>query len=261
VDEQLADFLGSQKGLWAAALSHEVAHVNRRDWARRYLFEKSLRIASAGEMVLRESAGNWLNADASLVSRNQFLQQMEMEADEEVAMLMARAGFHPFYMQALYQLLRGQPHRRASELLDASHPVWRERSERLRRVLVVAGKSFDQRWPDSAASPGGNAPVLVYAGTISRRYQAGVWRREMEISVPLNCQNLYGSVDVVLQVGGPGFEQKAPIHRFTGCTSSPTWVSFTVAGDRKRDSALISVFDNDGALLARWAESRLTGRW
>ena len=173
-------------------------------------------------------------------------------------MLMARAGFHPFYMQALYQLLRGQPHQRASELLDPSHPVWRERSERLRRVLMVAGKSFDQRWPDSAASPGGNAPVLVYAGTISSR---SVAKGEMEISIPLNCQNVYGSVDVMLQVGGHGFEQKAPIHRFTGCTSSPTWVSFTVAAGRKRDSALISVFDNDGALLARWAESRLGSRW
>jgi hypothetical protein len=257
VDEQLAEFLGGQKGLWAAALAHEVAHVIRRDWARRYLFEKLLNSASAAEMVGGENSGNWMSGDAARVSRNQFLQQMELEADEEGAMLMARAGFHPFYMQALYQLLRGQPHQQASELLDPSHPVWQERSERLRRVLVVAGESFDQRWPDPAASPGGNAPVLVYTGTMSSR---NVAKGEMEITIPLHCQNLYGSVDVVLQLDGPGFEQKTPIHRITGCTSNPTWVSYTVAGDRKRDSAQVSVFDNDGVLLARWAQARLSGR-
>ena len=32
VDEALAQALGSQSGLWAAVLSHEVAHVARRDW-------------------------------------------------------------------------------------------------------------------------------------------------------------------------------------------------------------------------------------
>src|SRR5579862_5716427 len=32
----LANMAGQSAGLWAAILSHEVAHVVRRDWARRY---------------------------------------------------------------------------------------------------------------------------------------------------------------------------------------------------------------------------------
>ena len=47
----LADLAGTSAGLWAAILSHEIAHVVRRDWARRYLYEESLRSGS-GSIVL-----------------------------------------------------------------------------------------------------------------------------------------------------------------------------------------------------------------
>src|SRR5579864_3712544 len=42
VESGLAKLAGPSAGLWAAILSHEMAHILRRDWARRYLYEKHL---------------------------------------------------------------------------------------------------------------------------------------------------------------------------------------------------------------------------
>ena len=42
VESGLARLAGSSAGLWAAILSHEIAHIVRRDWARRYLYQKYL---------------------------------------------------------------------------------------------------------------------------------------------------------------------------------------------------------------------------
>jgi hypothetical protein len=155
-------------------------------------------------------------------------------------------------MLALYQWLRGQPHQIAPDLLDASHPGWQERTERLRSVLNASGVEFDRRWPDQGASPGGNAPVLVSAGRSSVR---AVGKEEIEIRIPLRCDYLYGSVDVVLQLASSRLGERPPIHQYTGCTSTPTWVSFTVPQEhrKKKDlSALVSILDNRGVLVARW---------
>jgi Zn-dependent protease with chaperone function len=64
VDRDLAQWAGSNAGLWAAILSHEIAHVLRRDWARPYLYEKSLErggtMVSLGDPGL---SGTWTDAD------------------------------------------------------------------------------------------------------------------------------------------------------------------------------------------------------
>lgn len=254
VDEQLAESLGTNRGFWAATLAHEVAHVLRRDWARRYLFEQTLGRSGSSQFVLGESGGadSWVDPSALRSQAAAFLQGMEMDADSEGAMLMARAGFHPAFMLALYQWLQGQPHQIAPELLESSHPAWRERNERLRTILNASGAEFDRHWPDQGASPGGNAPVLVYAG---RSFARAVGREEVEIRIPLRCDNLYGSLDVVLQLSTDELRTRPPIHQYTGCTSNPTWVTFTVPREHpkhKDHSALVSVLDNSGVLLARW---------
>src|SRR5262249_27018004 len=42
VEAGLAKLAAQNRGLWAAILSHEIAHITRRDWAQRYLYQKSL---------------------------------------------------------------------------------------------------------------------------------------------------------------------------------------------------------------------------
>ena len=52
VESGLARLAGSSAGLWAAILSHEIAHILRRDWARRYLYQKYLENGGGATIVL-----------------------------------------------------------------------------------------------------------------------------------------------------------------------------------------------------------------
>jgi len=69
VESGLADVAGSSSGLWAAILSHEIAHVVRRDWARRYLFQKQLE-GAGGTIVLGNPglmSGEWTDSSKASV--------------------------------------------------------------------------------------------------------------------------------------------------------------------------------------------------
>jgi Zn-dependent protease with chaperone function len=52
VEAGLAQLAGGDAGMWAAILSHEIAHIVRRDWARRYLYQKYLENGGGNTLVL-----------------------------------------------------------------------------------------------------------------------------------------------------------------------------------------------------------------
>ena len=108
IDRSLAQILGAHPGLWAAALSHEIAHILRRDWARRYIYEKFLQNESVPVISLGDFAnsGSWTDSTGMAHMTSQFLQEMEIDADTYGLMLMARAGYHPDFMFSLHHLLR-----------------------------------------------------------------------------------------------------------------------------------------------------------
>ncbi len=253
VDEELADLLGSHAGLWAAALSHEVAHVVRRDWARRYLYQKFLQEAAGNQIVGGTDAAtdSWVAPESSSRLFDDFCQRMELDADAEGLRLMARAGYYPDYMLALYHILQAQPAQLNPKLLDSSHPLWNDRDEKLRSDFLAASLEFDRLWPDRCASPGGGPPVVVNAGVpFARCLPVG-----FEVVVPLHCDNLYGSVEVVLRLGVVGSPLRE-LRQYTGCTSNHTEVTFTLAnsdlpGTRTGLQVAISVLDDRGGLLAR----------
>jgi Zn-dependent protease with chaperone function len=256
VDQELAQALGSRTGFWAAALSHEISHIARRDWARRYLFQRSLEEGRASQIVLGDvggSSGSWVDArDASSLLAS-FCQTMELEADAESLMLMARAGFHPDFVPALHHVLQARLGQSDGKFLDSSHPRWDERDQRLQKLYVAAGKEYDHLWPDRYASPGGNPPIVVYAGLPSARHNIS---EELEVLIPLHCQNLSGSVEVVLRLT-PTVSQLPPeLRQFTGCTSNRTLITFVLPNrDVRRGGSRvqgeISVLDDSGAILTR----------
>ena len=257
VDEQFASMLGEQSGLWAAALSHEIAHVIRRDWARRYLFQKSLTEGAASQVVLGDTgafSGSWVDGRTSSSLLANFSQNMELEADAEGMMLMARAGFHPDFVPALHHLLQAQEGQ--SGAFDPSHPSWAERDEKLQRNYASAGREFDRVWPARDASPGGNPPTVVYAGLPSeRRHGNG----DAEVLIPLHCQNLSGSVEVVLSVDGLDFGP-LELRQFTGCTSNRTLIVFALPAieslrSTSRLQGDVLVLNDSGEVLTRSAAS------
>ncbi len=120
-------------------------------------------------------------------------------------MLMIRAGFDPDFVPALHHLLEGQPGQSEGNIFDPSHPHWNEREQHLQKLYVAAGKEYDRLWPDRYASPGGNSPTVVYAGSpTAKRVSSG----EMEVLIPLHCRNLVGSV--VSSCASPLQTQKRP---------------------------------------------------
>jgi Zn-dependent protease with chaperone function len=257
VDQDLADALHEQPGLWAAALSHEVAHISRRDWARRYLYQKSLLEDGANQLAIGDptSGGTWVDPASVKRLLDSFCQTQELEADVEGLLLMARAGFHPAFMPALYHILQSDPFQPGIGSDDATHPLWERRDALLRVHFPDARREFDRRWPAPFNSPGGNPPMVVYAGAVStRRSESG----ELQLQVPLRCDFVYGGLDVVLHITGSPYTPDAnDLHQDTGCTSDPTLITFNLppslarSSHRTRDRihASLSILDDRGVLL------------
>jgi hypothetical protein len=272
VESGLADLAGTSAGLWAAILSHEIAHVIRRDWARRYLYDESLRSGS-GSVVLGDpgfSSAAWKDSTSASEDLARFCRQLELEADLDGLMLMARAGYHPDFVPALHHLLHAHSASKTTPSIFAMHPCWEERDRELDRAYSVASIEFEHRWPEWYASPGGNPPTLVFADKPSVKKTR---TREWEIRVPMRCQNLVGAVEVVLQTYAPGSASRSSAERvgssvpaaseearqLTGCTSSPkTTITFAVKDASQKELwAEVFVLDGQGAVLSRAAIPKL----
>ncbi len=282
VETGLARLAGPSAGLWAAMLSHEIAHVVRRDWARRYLYQKSLERGSAITIVLGDpglpsaSDSHWSDGQSASEKFARFCRQLEIDADRESLTLMARAGYHPEFVPALHHLLhaQGSGAAPASVSLSAMHPCWEERDQELQRAYVEASIEFEHRWLDWYASPGGNPPTLVFAESpIVRKtgLNEKTGAKEWELLVPMHCENLVGAVEVVLRAQSPsGNGPSAPTipqsfddrldsdhttRQLTGCTSPRTTITFTIADTEPAKPHArwtdVYVLDARGAVLAR----------
>lgn len=267
VESGLARLAGTSSGLWAALLSHEIAHVLRRDWARRYIYEKYLDRGSGTSIVLGDPAlpaSPWIDSEKASADLGQFCRELELQADHEGLMLMARAGYHPDFVPALHHLLHAQGVQ-SSKSLYAMHPCWEERDRELARAYTEASIEFEHRWHEWYATPGGNPPVVVFA-------QEPVLRKTSEkqwlIQVPMRCENLVGAVEVVLRANSPRTEIAAlgrlpetqdhdqEIRQLTGCTSPTTTVTFSLGNiGTKRTPGThwtdLYVVDAWGMVLAR----------
>ena len=264
VESGLARLAGSRAGLWAAILSHEIAHIVRRDWARRYRYQKYLESGGGAGLVLGDPSlpsTSWQDSERASADMGRFGRQTEVEADREGLMMMARAGYHPDFVPALHHLLhaRGLGTNQAS--IYAMHPCWEERDQELTRAYVTASIEFAHRWPEWYASPGGNPPVVVFAEEPTFRKTGA---KEWQIQIPMRCQNLAGAVEVVLGSGSsrgmaaptdePGSD--ANQRQLTGCTSPRTTITFNLANTLmppKPGSQWTEVYVLDawGAVLAR----------
>jgi hypothetical protein len=274
VESGLADLADNTAGLWASVLSHEISHVVRRDWARRYLYEESLRQGTGADLVLGEPgllSGGWKDPKAASLDLAKFCRQLEMEADLEGLMLMARAGYHPDFVPALHHLLHAQSADRSVPSILAMHPCWEERDRELDRAFIAASIEFEHRWPEPYASPGGNPPIVVFAERLNVK-KTGV--KKWEIRVPLRCQNLAGAVEVVLQTYAANSDSRTSVQevdsgtstseddnrQLTGCTSPRTTITFTLTlsnDSPKEQWAEVFVLDGQGQVLSRMAVAKL----
>ncbi len=275
VESGLAQLAGPSTGLWAAILSHEITHVVRRDWARRYLYQRSLEDSRA-TIVLGDPglpSASWADSEKLSADMGRFCRQLEIEADRNGLVLMARAGYHPDFMPALHHLLHAQSSGTPAKSLYAMHPCWEERDRELSRAYVDAGLEFERLWPAWYASPGGNPPIVVFAEQPTLKKIGSQW----ELQIPMRCQNLAGAVEVVVRSGSlqegtsPADAADPPdapsaksrnrqlpkeLRQLTGCTSPRTTVTFELADIRRHSKSNVDwtdvyVLDAWGAVLAR----------
>jgi hypothetical protein len=268
VESGLSRLAGASTGLWAAILSHEIAHVIRRDWGRRYLYQKSLEGGGGAAIVLGDPglpSGSWTDAQKASQDLGRFCRQLEIEADREGLMLMARAGYHPDFVPALHHLLHAQGSGTTTTTLYSMHPCWEERDRELNGAYVAASIEFDHRWREWYASPGGNPPVVVFADEPRVRKTGS---KGWEIQIPMRCQNLAGAVEVVVRADSKprtqeplrrlpeGTGSDGELRQLTGCTSPRTTITFTLAepsGGQKPSTHWTDVYVLDawGTVLAR----------
>jgi hypothetical protein len=267
VESGLAKLAGSSAGLWAALLSHEMAHVVRRDWARRYLYQKYLERGGGATIVLGDPGlpgDTWVDSEKASADFGRFCRRLELQADREGLMLMAQAGYHPDFVPALHHLLRAEGVS-AKASLYAMHPCWEERDRDLSHAYTDASVEFARRWHEWYASPGGNPPVVVFAEDPVLKKVSG---REYQIRVPMRCENLAGAVEVVLRSDDKRNEvmrlgrlpepsaQDHEMRQLTGCTSPMTTVVFSLSDAETRQRSEMHwtdlyVIDAWGSVLAR----------
>jgi Peptidase family M48 len=267
VESGLGGIAGQSAGLWAAILSHEIAHVVRRDWARRYLYQKYLERGGGSRIVLGDPGlppDTWFDSEKASADMGRFCRQLELISDRDGLMMMARAGYHPDFVPALHHLLHAQGVA-GSKSLYAMHPCWEERDQELTRAYTEASIEFEHRWREWYSSPGGNPPVVVFANEPTvKKVSGGRW----QIQVPMRCENLVGAVEVVLRSDAQRNETmrlgKLPdkgdnaseVRQLTGCTSPTTTVTFPLMDGTSQHQPQthwtdIYVVDAWGSVLAR----------
>lgn len=258
VGSEMARLLDGNAGLWAALLSHEVSHVILYHWTK----------LAAMQDLMADASDDWKSLTPNALSHSMWLQpttqeelaafsqDLEMDADAAGLKLMARAGFHPDFMTALYHLMQVQDaDSAASKRFCLMHPGWNTRESRLRKKLPAAVAEFNRRWPDAAQSPGGRAPVLAFME--QPEVNVSLDRENIEVSLPLRCENSTGQTKVVLlthhsPVGTVQAQESGQLQQSIACTSNQTVVRFDVRSNGHHDGvdAELYVMDERGWVLA-----------
>ena len=139
VESGLAQLAGGNAGLWAAILSHEIAHIVRRDWARRYLYQKYLENGGGNSFTLGDPnlpSPSWTDSEKASADLGRFCREMELEADRAGLVLMARAGYHPDFVPALHHLLHARTSTKSKGSPYAMHPCWKSGTTNLVGIML-----------------------------------------------------------------------------------------------------------------------------
>ncbi len=181
-------------GVWAAVLSHEIAHTLRQHHYRAYLraFQLQYQIAYYRARAAQgDESANWALLGLAIVgplanlklSRNE-----EHDADRLGVMMMAEAGYHPDWAITLQRRMRknvGDQSKLGAFFSD--HPRWATREQRTMKAYADALDVFQSRWADLAQSPGGTPPPIATLGApLAREDQIN---KSAVIVIPLEIRN------------------------------------------------------------------------
>jgi hypothetical protein len=203
VNAGLAQLIGTDRGLWAAVLSHEIAHVARRHAVKKYLFRVyAEQLIAYYESRARQGdkSAPWTVLTLRIavpIAERKLSRNLEHDADIQGMKLMATEGYHPDSVFALHHLLRlsvGEQSKFAAFFQD--HPRWETRDQRSDRAYLGALQEFSRSWPNPVASPGGEPHVVAFAGHLEARENKA--NGTVDLHLPLYCRNAHEPLSLVV---------------------------------------------------------------
>lgn len=202
----ISQILGSNRGLWAAVLAHEMAHVARRHAVRKYLFHEYIQQQARywqSRAQLGDKYAGWTALAvrvAGNLAEKKLSRDLESDADKQGMLLMVRAGYHPDYVFAMHHLLRinSGEQSKVGTFFFSDHPRWETRDQRTERAFADALAEYGQLWPDPDVSPGGPAPAVAFLGKVRgvENKAAGTG----DLTLALTCRNLGRPLDLVIHL-------------------------------------------------------------
>ena len=202
----LVQLVGADRGLWAAVLSHEIAHVERRHIVREVLYHQYIQQQIEYYKLrarLGDRSAGWTAAAlqiAGAIAEKKLSRDLEHDADSQGMLLMARAGYHPDYVFAMHHLMRLSTAERSKigTFFLSDHPRWETRDQRTERAYAEALTEYNRLWPDPVLSPGGQAPLVAFLGKTktseSEQHSTG------EIVMSVSCRNANEPITVVVRL-------------------------------------------------------------
>lgn len=184
--------LYSDRGVWAAVIGHELGHVILHN--RQYLpgFEAQLREDYQKSRVEGYDQGPSDWPDVRLgqgISELKLSREEELQADFIGMMLMAEAGYQPGFAVLLDQRLRnGLGDMPGIVAMFSHHPRLETREAHAGKFYDLAMDIFRMRWPEAAASPGGNLPPYGQIG----RWTFTRAKGQIVFNVPFQIHNAQG---------------------------------------------------------------------
>lgn len=180
---------------------------------------------------------------------------------------MAQEGYHPDYVFALHHLLRAATGEQSKfGAFFSTHPRWQTRDQRDDKAYTDALSVYNTRWPDPAASPGGQPPLVAFAGNPTTLENKQT--KTADLTLPIYCRNATELANVVIlfekdhkwvKATSPEFSGKdgdLVFHQQFECSEKSEAVPVIlhlpanmVAKDDRKIEAHVEVFSESGSFL------------
>lgn len=277
VNNGLAKLIGTDRGLWAAVLSHEIAHVARRHGVKMYLYRLYTRqLIEYYQLQARlgDKSAPYVLLGLRIavpIAERKFSRSMENDADVQGMRLMARAGYHPDSVFALHHRLRiavGEQSKFAAFFQD--HPRWETRDQRSEKAYAAALEDYNSLWPDPLNSPGGAAKTVAFAGRGGSKENS--ISRTADLQLPLYCRNATEPLSLLIHFtkdkhlvqaidddhrdrsGNLSFNQQILCTDKSDNTAISVQLPASLVSDKYRKTkATVDVFDSRGELVESFA--------
>jgi Peptidase family M48 len=198
--------IGTNRGLWAAVLSHEIAHVIRRHGVQKYLYAEYIR-QQVEYWQRRSRLGDkhaiWVALGLQIagnLAEKKLSRDLEHDADIQGMLLMARAGYHPDNVFALHHLLRMATGEQSKfgTFFFSDHPRWQTRDQRSDKAYVDALAEYTSLFPDATASPGGDPPAVAFIDNV--RGIENKLNHTGDLALSLSCRNMNSPVTLAVRL-------------------------------------------------------------